>query len=305
MITIDMSEYMDRFSTSRLVGAPPGYVGYEEGGQLTEAVRRNPHSVILFDEVEKAHEDVLNVLLQIMDEGKLTDGKGRAVNFKNTIFVMTSNIGSTKIVEFSKESGNGETTAERYLEMADLVKEELEKTWRPEILNRIDEIVVFNPLSMENLRSIASNILDQTAKRAGDAQGIALEVADDVALAVTRDGMEFASQYGARPIRRASQRYLEDTMSEAIMKDFVKEGDEVTITMADPKKMKGVELLSEGQDVVQINKVSSTGKRETMMVPVEPSGGIGSSVQNDLEWQALYGDDGPTSAQEDDDPSFQ
>ena len=170
--------------------------------------------------------------------------------------------------------------------------------------DRIDEIVVFEPLSVENLRAIACNILDATAKRAGDAQGIALEVADDVARAVTRDGMEFAGQYGARPIRRASQRYLEDTMSEAIMKDFIKEGDEVSVTMADPKKMKGVELLSEGQDVVQINRVSPTGKRETMMVPVEQSSGIGSSVQNDLEWQALYGDDGDSSTQEDD-PSFQ
>jgi len=295
---------MDRFSTSRLVGAPPGYVGYEEGGQLTEAVRRNPHSVVLFDEVEKAHEDVLNVLLQIMDEGKLTDGKGRAVNFKNTIFVMTSNIGSAKIVEFSKQSPNAETTMEKNIEMATVVKEELEKKWKPEILNRIDEIVVFNPLSVENLRAIASNILDQTARRAGDAQDIVLDVTDDVAVAVTRDGMEFASQYGARPIRRASQRYLEDTMSEAIMKDFIKEGDEVTVSMANPKKVKGIELLAEGQDVVQINKVSSTGKRETMMVPVEPSSGIGGSVQNDLEWQALYGNDDPTSPTEDN-PSFQ
>jgi len=304
MITIDMSEYMDRFSTSRLVGAPPGYVGYEEGGQLTEAVRRNPHSVILFDEVEKAHEDVLNVLLQIMDEGKLTDGKGRAVNFKNTIFVMTSNIGSAKIVEFSKQSPNAETTMEKNIEMANVVKEELEKKWKPEILNRIDEIVVFNPLSVENLRAIASNILDQTARRAGDAQDIVLDVSDDVAAAVTRDGMEFASQYGARPIRRASQRYLEDTMSEAIMKDFIKEGDEVTVSMANPKKLKGIELLAEGQDVVQIDKVSSSGKRETMMVPVEPSSGIGGTIQNDLEWQALYGNDDPTAPTEDN-PSFQ
>jgi len=304
MITIDMSEYMDRFSTSRLVGAPPGYVGYEEGGQLTEAVRRNPHSVILFDEVEKAHEDVLNVLLQIMDEGKLTDGKGRAVNFKNTIFVMTSNIGSAKIVEFSKQSPNAETTMEKNIEMANVVKEELEKKWKPEILNRIDEIVVFNPLSVENLRAIASNILDQTAKRAGDAQDIVLDVSDSVAAAVTRDGMEFASQYGARPIRRASQRYLEDTMSEAIMKDFIKEGDEVTVSMANPKKVKGIELLADGQDVVQIDKVSSSGKRETMMVPVEPSSGIGGTIQNDLEWQALYGNDDPTAPTEDN-PSFQ
>merc|ERR1711957_153243 len=262
------------------------------------------HSVVLFDEVEKAHEDVLNVLLQIMDEGKLTDGKGRVVNFKNTIFVMTSNIGSSKIVDFSKQNSNADTTTDSHNKMADLVKEELEKKWKPKILNRIDEIVVFNPLGVDNLQAIASNILEKTAKRAGDAQGIALDVAYDVVMAVTKDGMEYASQYGARPIRRASQRYLEDTMAEAIMRDFVKEGDEVSITMADPKKMKGVELLSEGQDVVQISKVSPTGKRETMMVPVDPSSGVRSSVQNDLEWQASYGDDGTTSIEEDD-PSFQ
>lgn len=304
MITIDMSEYMDRFSTSRLIGAPPGYVGYDEGGQLTEAVRRNPHSVVLFDEVEKAHEDVLNVLLQIMDEGKLTDGKGRVVNFKNTIFVMTSNIGSSKIVDFSKQNDNAEITTDVYSKMADLVKEELEKKWKPEILNRIDEIVVFNPLAVDNLRAIAANILDTTAKRAAEAQGIALDVAYDVVTAVTKDGLEYASQYGARPIRRASQRYLEDTMAEAIMKDFIKEGDTVTVTMADPKKVRGVEFLSEGQDVVQITKVSTTGKRESMMVPVELAGGIGSSVRDDLEWQALYGDEGSDALPEDE-PGFE
>lgn len=304
MITIDMSEYMDRFSTSRLVGAPPGYVGYEEGGQLTEAVRRNPHSVVLFDEVEKAHEDVLNVLLQIMDEGKLTDGKGRVVNFKNTIFVMTSNIGSSKIVDFSKQNSNADTTTDSHNKMADLVKEELEKKWKPEILNRIDEIVVFNPLGVDNLQAIASNILEKTAKRAGDAQGIALDVAYDVVMAVTKDGMEYASQYGARPIRRASQRYLEDTMAEAIMRDFVKEGDSVTVSMADPKKVRGMEFLLEGQDVVQITKITSTGTRDTINVPVELSGGIGSSVRNDLEWQALYGKD-ESNASPEDEASFE
>jgi len=308
MITIDMSEYMDRFSLSRLVGAPPGYVGYEEGGQLTEAVRRNPHSVILFDEIEKAHEDILNVLLQIMDEGKLTDGKGRKVSFKNTIFVMTSNIGSKKIVDFTKQAGGVEsTTEEQSVSLTRLVKDELEKAWKPEILNRIDEIVVFNPLSTENLREIATNILDETAKRAGEAQDIVLDVSDDVAMAVTRDGMEYASQYGARPIRRAAQRYLEDTMSEAIMKDFVVEGDEVSVEMAPAKKTRSMNLL-DGQDVVQITKSSPTGgKTETMLVPVDLESGIGGSVQNDLEWKKwkdLF-DDNDSSKPTEDDPSFQ
>merc|ERR1712038_1820538 len=167
MITIDMSEYMDRFATSRLVGAPPGYVGYDQGGQLTEAVRRNPHSVILFDEVEKAHEDVLNVMLQIMDEGKLTDGKGRVVNFKNAVIVMTSNIGSQKIVEASKGQGSADIT-EKSIDTARLVKEELEESWKPELLNRIDEIIIFSPLSFETLREIATNILDEAVKRASE-----------------------------------------------------------------------------------------------------------------------------------------
>jgi len=287
MISIDMSEYMDRFATSRLVGAPPGYVGYEEGGQLTEAVRRNPHSVILFDEVEKAHEDVLNILLQIMDEGKLTDGKGRVVNFKNAIFVMTSNIGSNKILDVSKQSSGD--TAEQSIEMAKVVQEELENTWKPEILNRIDEIVVFSPLSVDNLRAIASNILDETADRAGKAQNIKITIGEDVANAVTREGLEYAAQYGARPIRRATQRYLEDTMSEAIMKDFIKEGDDVTVSMSSVTEIKGVKL-SEDQDVVEISKLAPMGRTDSMLIPVEPPAGIGGAVQNDIEWQALYGD---------------
>ena len=143
MVRIDMSEYMDRFSTSRLIGAPPGYVGYDEGGQLTEAVRRNPHSVILFDELEKAHEDVLNLLLQVMDEGTLTDGKGRTVSFKNNIFVMTSNIGSKDIIEAARSM---DQEVDQSQLTSDVVKGALEEAMRPEFLNRIDEIIVFSPL---------------------------------------------------------------------------------------------------------------------------------------------------------------
>ena len=286
MISIDMSEYMDRFSTSRLVGAPPGYVGYDEGGQLTEAVRRNPHSVILLDEIEKAHEDVLNILLQIMDEGKLTDGKGRVVNFKNAIFIMTSNIGSQEIVESSKEA-TGDIT-EKSLNVANLVKEELEKSWKPELLNRLDEIVIFSPLSNENLREIAGNILDDTAKRANEAQSIKLTVSDKLVAAVTREGSLFADQYGARPIKRAAQRYLEDTVSEAIMRDFVQEGDEIIVDISDEKEIRGVRL-DDDQPVVKIVKFSG-GRNDSILVPVEAEGGIGGAVGNDMEWQALYGD---------------
>jgi len=272
MIRIDMSEYMDRFSTSRLVGAPPGYVGYDEGGQLTEAVRRAPHSVVLFDEVEKAHEDVLNILLQVMDEGTLTDGKGRTVSFKNTVFVMTSNIGSQRILDMSKQSSGD--NLQQTEDVAEVVKEELESTMKPELLNRIDEIVVFSPLSYDNLRDIASNILDATAKRVADDQDIKMTISDSVVKMVTREGLQSAAQFGARPIRRAAQRYLEDTMSEAIMREFVDEGDTVIVEMDNEKEM--------------IVKITNVGKKQSILIPVEDNAGIG-STPNGLEWQALNG----------------
>jgi len=275
---------MDRFSTSRLVGAPPGYVGYDEGGQLTEAVRRAPHSVVLFDELEKAHEDVLNILLQIMDEGQLTDGKGRKVNFKNTVFVMTSNVGSQKILEASK-TATGDNL-DQSLDTADIVKEELEQTMKPELLNRIDEIVVFSPLSYDNLRDIASNILTDCAQRATDDQNMSLTVSEEVVKMVTREGFQFAGQFGARPIRRAAQRFLEDTMAEAIMKEFVNEGDEVHVEMASDQE-KG-SAVDKDRNVVKITRTTSSGQRDSMLIPVDDEAGIG-SVEGSLEWQALNG----------------
>jgi len=284
MIRIDMSEYMDRFSTSRLVGAPPGYVGYDEGGQLTEAVRRAPHSVVLFDELEKAHEDVLNVLLQIMDEGQLTDGKGRKVNFKNTVFVMTSNIGSQKILEASK-TATGDNL-DQSLDVAEIVKDELESTMKPELLNRIDEIVVFSPLSYDNLRDIASNILSDCAQRAADDQNMSLTVSDELVKMVTREGFQFSGQFGARPIRRAAQRYLEDTMAEAIMREFVNEGDEVYAEIASEQE-KG-SAVDKDRVVVKITKTDDSGQSSSILIPVEDEAGIG-SVEGSLEWQALNG----------------
>merc|ERR1712238_402736 len=259
MIRIDMSEYMDRLSTSRLVGAPPGYVGYEEGGQLTEAVRRNPHSVVLFDEMEKAHEDVLNVLLQIMDEGTLTDGKGRTVNFKNTVLVLTSNVGSKRVLEASKQSSGDSATQK--LEIEKVVKEELEAAMKPELLNRIDDIVVFSPLSYENLREIARNLVDESSKRALEDQGFTIEVSDDVVEEVTS------------------------------------EGDDVLVEMISVKEINGI-TIPDGQPVVKITKLGSN--KEGMIIPVEDDAGIGGKIQNDLEWQALYGklpslDDDPRS----------
>lgn len=272
IIRIDMSEYMDRFSTSRLVGAPPGYVGYDEGGQLTEAVRRAPHSVILFDEVEKAHEDVLNILLQIMDEGTLTDGKGRTVNFKNNIVIMTSNVGSKEIQEVAKSAGSDVDEAQL---TADVVKEALEDAMRPELLNRIDEIVVFAPLAYDNLKAIAKNLISDTIKRAKDDQSIELTVSDNIVESVTREALSNASVYGARPIRRAVQRFLEDTMAEAIMDEFIAEGDSVDVNLKGPNS---------GKRVVEIKRLLDG---ESMTIDVDEDAGISKEM---LENQAVYGD---------------
>lgn len=282
MIRIDMSEYMDRFSTSRLIGAPPGYVGYEEGGQLTEAVRRAPHSVILLDELEKAHDDVLNLLLQIMDEGKLTDGKGRTVSFKNNILVMTSNVGSKEIMEAVKGSDATDADAKRLT--VDVVKKVLEDAMRPELLNRIDEIISFSPLSFDNLKAIAKNLVNDTVKRAKDDQSITLTVSDDIPEIVTRQAMGTSSIYGARPVRRAIQRFLEDTMAEAIMADFIQEGDEVNVSLKDPNS-------TDGKKIVEIKR-KIDGK--SIQINVDDDAGIS---KDDLDLQSTYGDlprlDGP------------
>ncbi|KAG7372222.1 chaperone ATPase [Nitzschia inconspicua] len=280
IIRIDMSEYMDRFSTSRLIGAPPGYVGYEEGGQLTEAVRRAPHSVILFDELEKAHEDVLNLLLQVMDEGKLTDGKGRTVSFKNNILVMTSNLGSREIAQAAQDT-NYEVNESKLT--SSVVKNALEEALRPELLNRIDEIVVFAPLAYENLKEIAKNLIDDAVKRTKSDMNIQLRVSDNIAEIVTREALSTASVYGARPIRRAVQRYLEDTMAEAIMNDFIEEGDSATINLKDPKS---------GKKVVEIKRFIDD---QSILIDVDEDAGIS---REDMEMKAAFGDipkldDGP------------
>ena len=279
MIRIDMSEYMDRFSTSRLIGAPPGYVGYEQGGQLTEAVRRAPHSVILFDEVEKAHEDVLNLLLQVMDDGQLTDGKGRTVSFRNNIFVMTSNLGSKELLDAAKNEGVDVTQQDVTV---DKVKAALEEAMKPEFLNRIDEIVVFSPLSFETLKEISKYLIDQTIKRTKEDKNIQLDVSENIVEIVTREGYSVASIYGARPIRRAVQRFLEDTLAEAIMDGFIDEGDEAGVNLHDPN--------GDSQSVVKITRKLDG---ETILIDVDAD----TSLED--EWtQAAYGDlprldDGP------------
>ncbi|CAB9511811.1 protein ClpB [Seminavis robusta] len=276
MIRIDMSEYMDRFSTSRLIGAPPGYVGYEEGGQLTEAVRRSPHSVILFDELEKAHEDVLNLLLQIMDEGTLTDGKGRKVNFKNNILVMTSNIGSKEIMEAAKGADNA---AEEINLTSDIVQGALEEAMRPELLNRIDEIVVFNPLTYENMKAIAANLVKDAVKRADVEVSVRLQVSGDIPEIVTREALKSSSVYGARPVRRAVQRYVEDTMAEALVSGFVQEGDNVSL---------GLEKGDGEEHNVKITNLSSNGGGKSIVVSVDQDAGI--SADQSLAEQAAFGD---------------
>ena len=258
---------------SRLVGAPPGYVGYDQGGQLTEAIRRKPHSVVLFDELEKAHEDVLNVLLQILDEGTLTDGKGRTVSFKNCIFVMTSNVGSQEIINISR--GENPTAADGSsvgMTMEGAVKNELEKKMRPELLNRIDEIVVFKPLEDAVLISIAQGILDETIQRASAEQDMDVSVTQALMAMVTREGAFSAAQFGARPMRRAAKRFLEDTLSEAIMREFLQEGDEVIVDVASKSEASG--FRGDNRKIVKVTRV--TDGNESMLIPVDSDAGIGS-----------------------------
>jgi ATP-dependent Clp protease ATP-binding subunit ClpB len=221
MVRIDMSEYGEKHSTARLLGAPPGYVGYDEGGQLTEAVRRRPFSVILFDEIEKAHPDVFNVFLQILDDGHLTDGQGRRVDFKNTIVIMTSNIGSHRILDASSESGGAE-----FAVMRATVLDELRHAFRPEFLNRIDEIVVFHKLSEDELKEIVEIQLDRVRARLRDRR-ITLEIGDDAKTHLVRAGYDPA--YGARPLKRAIQREVETPLGRKLLAGEVRDGDVVRI----------------------------------------------------------------------------
>ena len=232
MIRIDMSEYMEKHSVSRLVGSPPGYVGYDEGGQLTEKVRRKPYSVVLFDEIEKAHPDVFNMLLQILDDGRLTDSTGRTVDFRNTVIIMTSNVGARDIVE-PKRLGFGsmeENAGRDYEDMKKNVMTELKKTFRPEFINRVDEIIVFHPLSREEIKKIGELMLNETAKRM---------VQNNIKITFTEEVKDFLADkgydkiYGARPLKRTIQEHIEDKLAEAILDDKVKEGDTVTISYED------------------------------------------------------------------------
>lgn len=228
MIRIDMSEYMERHTTSRLVGSPPGYVGYEEGGQLTERVRRKPYSVVLLDEVEKAHPEVFNVLLQVLDDGRLTDGKGRTVDFRNTVIIMTSNVGAQEI----KKGGqlgftSGQGTA--YNDMKGRVMDELKKTFRPEFLNRVDDLIVFHPLSESDIGQIVELLAGDLKKRL-DEYGLHFTLTSEAKSFLAKEG--FDPQYGARPLKRAMQRHIEDRLSEALLNGEIQRGDDVNIDIA-------------------------------------------------------------------------
>ena len=233
IIRVDMSEFMERHTVSKLIGAPPGYVGFQEGGQLTEMVRRKPYSVILFDEIEKAHPDVFNILLQIMDDGRLSDSKGRTIDFKNTIIIMTSNVGARSIennesIGFSVSTGDGAN----YERMKDKVMEEMKRMFRPEFLNRLDDTIIFQQLSKEEIRQIVDIMIGELKKRVKDHK-MELELTTEVKDFLAKEG--YNPSYGARPLRRVIQKRIEDALSEEMLMGHFKEGDSIMATLADDK----------------------------------------------------------------------
>ena len=239
IIRIDMSEYMEKHAVSKLIGSPPGYVGYNEGGQLTEKVRRNPYSVVLFDEIEKAHEDVFNILLQILDDGRLTDSKGRMVDFKNTILIMTSNVGATKInkknhqvLGFGTNKDKEEETKDQYDKMKESIMGELKQKFKPEFLNRIDDIIVFHPLEEYHIYEIVKLMTREVIERL-KSLNIDLKMSEEAVKLIAQEGMDL--EYGARPLKRAIQKELEDTLSEAILKGDIKKGSRVVAEIEDNK----------------------------------------------------------------------
>ena len=231
VIRIDMSEYMEKHSTSRLVGAPPGYVGYEEGGQLTEKVRRKPYSVVLLDEIEKAHPEVFNILLQVLEDGRLTDSKGRVVDFRNTLIIMTSNVGAEMIKKNSTLGFTAGNDAERdYNAMKDKVMAELKRSFRPEFLNRIDETIVFHPLDEKHIAQIVTLMSEELRKRLKE-QEVDFELTDAAKKFLAKEG--FDPTYGARPLRRAIQKHIEDRLSEELLRGKIQKGDDLLIDVQD------------------------------------------------------------------------
>jgi ATP-dependent Clp protease ATP-binding subunit ClpA len=235
MIRVDMSEYMEPHSVAKITGSPPGYVGYEEGGQLTEKVRRRPYSLILFDEIEKAHPDVFNVLLQILDDGRLTDAKGRVVNFKNTVIVMTSNVGSEiiyKMQDFGFRDGKDKHTVLREDEMKEKVMQSLREKFKPEFLNRVDEIIIFHPLGKEQIKKIIELQLEKVCQRLLQ-KNIKLEVNQDAEELLSKVG--FDPIFGARPLKRAIQNMVLDELALRIIEGKIKENSRVRVGVKNGK----------------------------------------------------------------------
>lgn len=253
MIRVDMSEYMEKFNSTKLIGAPPGYVGHEDGGQLTEKVRRKPYSVVLFDEIEKAHPDIFNTLLQILDEGMITDGLGRKINFKNCLIILTSNVGQRKAAEFGGGVGFGSQKAEvREVETKQTIKKELEKMFPPEFINRLDEIIYFNSLTQEDLVKIIDVEIKKMTPRF-DSLGYKLVISKDLKEKIAERGYD--PKFGARPLRRLLQKYVEDTIAELVVTQKIDQGSKITLSF-DPKKDPDLE------PPVKV-KVSNTGTQQS------------------------------------------
>jgi ATP-dependent Clp protease ATP-binding subunit ClpC len=241
LIRVDMSEFMEKHSISKLIGSPPGYVGYEQGGQLTEKIRRKPYSVILFDEIEKAHDDVFNLLLQILDEGHLTDSFGRKINFKNSLIILTSNVGAKELSNFGKSMGfqTDAVIANEEERTRSIIEKALKKKFKPEFLNRIDEIIVFNSLKEEDIHKIIYNELDKLKERIKE-MGYDIKINKSAIEYVAKNGYDEA--YGARPLNRAIQRYIEDPIADEILSGNIKEGETINIILDKQKN----ELIIKG-----------------------------------------------------------
>jgi ATP-dependent Clp protease ATP-binding subunit ClpC len=246
LIRIDMSEYMEKFTVSRLIGAPPGYVGYEEGGQLTEKVRRKPYSVILLDEIEKAHPDIYNILLQVLDDGQLTDGLGRKVDFKNSMIIMTSNIGVRQLKDFGDGVGFATASKTQNLDESNkaVIEKALKRTFSPEFLNRIDDVVIFNSLSRDHIFQIIDILMKSVMKRLSNL-GFSMELTEDAKAFIAEKGYD--QQFGARPLHRAIQKYLEDPLAEEILSMQVKQGD-ILIADLDKENNKLKFSLKQGKE---------------------------------------------------------
>jgi ATP-dependent Clp protease ATP-binding subunit ClpC len=244
LIRVDMSEYMERFNVSRLTGAPPGYIGYDEGGQLTEQVRRKPYSVVLLDEIEKAHPDIFHVLLQVMDDGLLTDSYGRKVDFKNVVLIMTSNL-SARVIEKNTAIGfQRDDEAQAFGKLKDNVMNELKRTFNPEFLNRIDEVVMFHQLTLDHMKEIVDIMLSRLNAQMAE-QGITLEIDDNAKAWLAHQGFDPA--YGARPLRRAIRRHIEDPLSEEVLRGEFGGGGVVQIKLAG----KELVFISKREDAVE------------------------------------------------------